>query len=155
MSLSLTFRIDDLSGEPTRALVAHHVADMHANSPPGKTFALVIDGLRAPDITFWTAWSGDAIAGCGALRQLDARNGEIKSMRVAESFLRRGVGRAILDHLVAEARARKIETLWLETGSSPAFDPAIRLYEGAGFVRCGPFDGYIDNDFSVFMTRVV
>jgi putative acetyltransferase len=97
----------------------------------------------------------DEIAGCGALKQLDANRGEIKSMRVADKFLGRGIGRAILNHLIAEARSRGMDSLWLETGSTESFTPALRLYESAGFKRCGPFDDYIDDPFSVFMTRIL
>lgn len=128
---------------------------MHANSPPGNVHALDIDRLRDPTVTFWSAWFGDEIAGCGALKQLGERRGEIKSMRVADSFLGQGIGRAMLDHLVAEARLRGMESLWLETGSSEAFMPAIRLYENAGFTRCGPFNGYVATEFSIFMTRMI
>jgi putative acetyltransferase len=91
----------------------------------------------------------------GALKRLDAGRGEIKSMRVADAWLGRGVGRAILDHIVGEARRMGLTSLWLETGSSPAFVPALKLYETAGFVRCGPFEGYVDDPFSVFMTRAI
>lgn len=154
-TLPLTFRRDDLSGEPTRALIGRHLTGMRANSPPESVHALDVDKLRAPDVSFWSAWVGDEIAGCGALKRLDTRRAELKSMRVADAFLGRGVGRALLDHLIAEARAMGIETLWLETGSVPAFIPALKLYERAGFVRCGPFEGYTDDPFSVFMTRAI
>lgn len=150
---ALEFRIDDLSGEPTCRLVARHLAGMRANSPADGVFALDVDALRQPGVTFWSVWVGDEIAGCGALKELDARRGELKSMRVADQFLGQGVGRALLEHLVREARSRGLESLWLETGSSEAFVPAIRLYESAGFARCGPFDGYVENPFSVFMMR--
>src|SRR4051812_5561441 len=150
---TLTFRVDDLSGGATRALIARHLAGMRANSPPESVHALDIDRLRSPEVTFWSVWAGDEIAGCGALKVLDAHRGELKSMRVADAFLGRGIGRAILEHLIAEARRRAMESLWLETGSTEPFVPALRLYESAGFVRCGPFDGYTDDPFSVFMTR--
>jgi putative acetyltransferase len=155
MSLPLKFVLDDLSGEPTRALIARHLAGMRANSPPESVHALEIDKLRAPDVIFWSAWSGKDIAGCGALKRLDERRGELKSMRVADPFLGQGVGRALLNHLTSEARARGLASLWLETGSSSAFTPALRLYETAGFVRCGPFGDYLDDPFSVFMTRSI
>ena len=155
MSFPLEFRLDDVSGEPTRALIARHLAGMRANSPPESVHALEIDKLRGPDVTFWSVWLGEEIAGCGALKRLDARRGELKSMRVADAFLGRGVGRALLEHLIREARARGMESLWLETGSAAAFIPALRLYESAGFLRCGPFDAYTDDPFSVFMTRAI
>ncbi|HEY0711282.1 MAG TPA: GNAT family N-acetyltransferase [Polyangia bacterium] len=155
MTQPLEFLRDDLSGEPTRALIARHLAGMRANSPPGGVYALEIDKLRTPEVMFWSAWSGEDIAGSGALKLLDGRRGELKSMRVADPFLGRGVGRALLNHLIAEARGMGMESLWLETGSSPAFTPALRLYETAGFVHCGPFGDYPDNPFSVFMTRSI
>jgi putative acetyltransferase len=155
MSLPLGFRLDDLSGAPTRALIARHLAAMRATSPPESVHALEIDQLRGPDVTFWSVWVGKEIAGCGALKRLDVRRGELKSMRVADQFLRHGIGRAMLEHLVAEARARGMESLWLETGSSAEFVPALRLYDSAGFVRCAPFDGYTDDPFSVFMMRAI
>lgn len=154
-SASLTFRLDDLSGAPTRALIARHLAGMRAITPEKSVHALDVDRLRSPDVTFWSAWIGDEIAGCGALKVLDARRGELKSMRVADAFRGRGIGRAILEHLMAEARRRGLDSLWLETGSTEPFIPALRLYESAGFVRCGPFDGYSDDPFSVFMTRTL
>jgi putative acetyltransferase len=155
MSLPLSFRLDDLTGEPTRALIARHLAGMHEHSPPESVHAFDVDKLRQPDVTFWSAWLGEDIAGCGALKRLDALRGEIKSMRVADAFLGRGIGRAILEHLIAEARARGMRSLWLETGSAAAFIPALRLYERAGFARCGPFEDYTEDPFSVFMTREI
>lgn len=152
---TLIFREDDLTGAPTRALIARHLAGMRANSPACSVHAYDIDKLRAPDVTFWSVWVGDQIAGCGALKMLEARRGELKSMRVADPFLGRGIGRALLEFLLAEARRRGVESLWLETGSTAPFTPALRLYESAGFVRCGPFDGYVDDPFSVFMTRPI
>ena len=128
---------------------------MHETSPPESVFAFDIDKLRDPKVTFWSAWIGIEIAGMGALKRIDAARGEIKSMRVADAFLGQGIGRALLEHIVAEARARSLQSLWLETGSAAAFLPAIRLYEGAGFKSCEPFDTYQANPFSVFMTRVL
>ena len=149
---ALTFRVDDLTGAPTRALIARHLAGMRANSPPESVHAFDIDRLRSPGVTFWSAWLGDDIAGCGALKVLDEQRGELKSMRVADACLGHGIGRAILEHLITEARGRGMTGLWLETGSSAPFVPALRLYESAGFVRCGPFGDYADDPFSVFMT---
>jgi putative acetyltransferase len=150
-----TFRVDDLSGAAIRALIAQHLSGMHEHSPPESVHAFDVDKLRQPDVTFWSAWVGEELAGCGALKQIDPARGEIKSMRVVEAFLGRGVGRAILEHIVGEARARGMRSLWLETGSAATFAPAIRLYESAGFTRCGPFDGYVEDPFSVFMTRAL
>ena len=154
-SETLRFTIDDLSGPKTRALIARHLAGMHANSPPESVHALDLSGLQRPGVTFWSAWLGEEIVCCGALKLLGGGRGELKSMRVSDAFLGRGFGRAMLEHLVAQARAQGLTSLWLETGSSPAFVPAQRLYESAGFVRCGPFEGYTDDPFSVFMTRAL
>jgi putative acetyltransferase len=151
--MTLTFRVDDLRGEAIRALVSRHLRGMHESSPPESVHAFDLDGLLAPDVTFWSVWSGDTLAGMGALKDLGDLRGELKSMRVADELLGRGVGRAILEHIVAEARRRGMTSLWLETGSAPAFTPALRLYERAGFTRCGPFDAYVEDPFSIFMTR--
>jgi len=151
----LRFVVDDLSGAPTRALVARHLDGMHASSPPESVHAFDVDRLRQPGVTFWSVWVGSELAGCGALKVLDTERGELKSMRVADRFLGRGIGRAMLEHLTAQARARGLRTLWIETGSSPAFVPALRLYESAGFQRCGPFGDYCEDPFSIFMTRTL
>ena len=153
--MTIEFRRDDLSGEPTRRLIERHLRGMYESSPPESVHALGIDKLRQPDVAFWTAWIDGEIAGCGAIKRLDATRGELKSMRVADEFLGRGIGRAILDHLVAEARRMGLTSLWLETGSTDDFRPALGLYESAGFTPCGPFGDYVEDPFSIFMTRVL
>ncbi len=151
----IIIRRDDLTGEPIRRLIARHLQGMHATSPACSVHALDIDKLRDTSVTFWSAWIGGEVAGCGALKTLDGPHGEIKSMRTADAFLGQGVGRAMLNHILAEARARKLEGLWLETGSSEAFIPALQLYESAGFTRCDPFASYVPDPFSIFMTRTL
>lgn len=151
----LAFSLADLGAPAVQALVRRHLAGMHAASPPDSVHALGLEGLRRSDVTCWTAWRNGSLAGMGALRELDPARGEIKSMRVADAFLGMGVGRAILDHIMATARARGYASLWLETGSSPEFAPALALYSSAGFRRCGPFADYPDDPFSVFMTRTL
>lgn len=126
---------------------------MRAISPPESVHALDLDGLRRPEITFWTAWSGNALLGCGALKELSPDHGEVKSMRTARAHRRSGVARAMLAHIVAEARRRGYERLSLETGSMAEFAPARSLYERFGFRYCEPFAGYVDDPNSVFMTR--
>ncbi len=153
--LNFSFRIENLKGAEVRALVARHLQGMADNSPPGTCFALDIDGLREPGVTLWSAWDGETLAGMGALKILDEKNGELKSMRVADAYLGKGAGRAILDYLLAQARSRGLAALWLETGSSEGFAAALRLYESAGFSYCGPFADYGDNGFSRFMTREI
>ena len=151
----IEIRVDDLTGEATRALIAFHLDGMHDTSPPESVHALDIDGLRHPSVTFWSAWIDGELAGIGALKSIDAERGELKSMRVDDRFRGSGVGRALLRHIIAEARGRGMTSLWLETGSPDDFVPAQRLYESEGFARCGPFDGYTDDPFSVFMTRTL
>jgi putative acetyltransferase len=151
----IEIRVDDLAGEATRALIAFHLDGMHDTSPAESVHALDIDGLRHPSVTFWSAWIDGELAGIAALKSIDAERGELKSMRVDDRFRGSGVGRALLRHLVAEARERGMTSLWLETGSPDDFVPAQRLYESEGFTRCGPFEGYTDDPFSVFMTRTL
>lgn len=126
---------------------------MHQHSPPESVHALPIDQLRSPDITFWSAWADGELLGCGALKQLDAQDGEIKSMRTASRHLRKGVGCALLHHIIGEAERRGYVRLSLETGSMIAFEPARRLYAAAGFSYCGPFANYRLDPNSVFMTK--
>lgn len=143
---------DDLSGAEVRALVAFHLAEMHASSPACSVHALPADKLREPGVTFWSAWLAGDLAAIGAMKQLDPAHGELKSMRAAPAFRRRGLGEAMLLHLIAAARARGYLRLSLETGSGAAFEPAIGLYRKHGFVECGPFADYAEDPFSTFMT---
>jgi putative acetyltransferase len=146
---------DDLTGEQTLALLALHLAGMHANSPPGTCFALDLSGLQAPGITIWSAWSGDRIAGIGALKRLGAGEAEIKSMRTHPDHLRRGVAGILLHHIVAIARHEGIERLHLETGTGPAFEPALALYRAHGFVNGPPFGDYTPSAFNQFLYRAL
>jgi putative acetyltransferase len=155
MQTTIEIRADDLSGDATRRLVALHLAGMHDTSPPESVHALDVDALADPSISFWSAWIDGELAGIGALKAIDASRGELKSMRVDDRFLGAGVGRALLRHLMASARERGMTSLWLETGSTPEFVPAQRLYASEGFVECGPFEGYALDPFSVFMTRAL
>ena len=149
----MLIRLDDLSGPEIRALLEEHLRHMHEVSPAESVHALDLAGLRKPEITFWTAWSGKELLGCGALKELDPAHGEIKSMRTATAHRRQGVGRAMLEHILAEARARRYTRLSLETGAPEAFAPARRLYASFGFAYCGPFADYpADDPNSVFMT---
>ena len=150
--MSLRVVEDDRFGPEVVALLSDHLASMHEHSPPGSVHALDLDRLRDPAITFWTAWHGDDLAGCGALKELDPTHGEVKSMRTAPAHLRQGVGVAILDRLLATARARGYERVSLETGSGPAFDAAHALYIKRGFIPCGPFVGYVRDPFSRFFS---
>jgi putative acetyltransferase len=149
---AMQIRIDDLRGPEIAALLQTHVDFCRAASPPESTHVLDLDGLRAPAVTFWSAWEGPNLIGCGALKQIDPAHGEIKSMHTAARHRGRGVGVAILQHIVAEARARGYRRLSLETGSMAAFAPARALYAGFGFTVCAPFDTYKPDTNSVFMT---
>ena len=149
----MQIRLDDLRGPEIRALLEEHLRNMHELSPPESVHALDLDALRHPSITFWTAWEGGELLGCGALKELDARHGEIKSMRTAMAHRGKGVARAILERIMAEARSRSYGRLSLETGSAVQFLPARRLYENFGFTCCAPFAQYTQDPNSVFMTR--
>ena len=143
---------DDLRGPEIAALLQAHLDAMFEHSPPGSVHALDLDALRAPEISFWTAWDGEDLAGCGALKALDATHGEIKSMRTATSHLRKGVAGQILAHIIDVARTRGYRRLSLETGSNAPFTAAHRLYERFGFEQCGPFADYTDDAFSRYFT---
>lgn len=151
----LEIRRDDLSGPEIRALLEEHLRNMHSISPPESVHALDLAGLRKPEITFWTVWSKSQLLGCGALRQIDHRHGEVKSMCTAALRRREGVGKVMLRHIVEEATARGYLRLSLETGSQAAFEPARKLYESFGFAYCAPFDTYHEDPNSVFMTRLL
>jgi len=148
-------REDDLSDPAVRALLAQHLEHVALQSPPESTHALDVEGLREAAVTFWTAWAGGELTGFGALKELDAEYGEIKSMRTAPAHLRKGVAAALLRHMIDEARRRGYRRLSLETGSMAAFDPARRLYARFGFVACGPFANYVEDPNSVYMTLLL
>ena len=148
----MKIELDDLSRPAIHALLNEHLRSMHELSPPESVHALDLDKLRRPEITFWSAWDGEALLGCAALKELDPRHGEVKSMRTPAARRRTGAGRALLIHVIETARARGYERLSLETGPMAGFEAAHRLYESAGFTRTGPFGDYRDDPFSVFMT---
>lgn len=146
---------DDLTAPAVRDLIAEHLDEMFATSPPESVHALSLASLESPDVTVWSAWDGDEVLGCGALKELDASHGEVKSMRTRAAARGRGVGAAILATILAEARARGYQRLSLETGSEEHFAPARRLYARHGFEQCPPFADYTDDPNSVFMTRTL
>jgi putative acetyltransferase len=155
VDLTLEFRLDDLSGHKTQALVRRHLEGMYANSPACSVHALDLDKLRQPGVTFWSGWIGDELVAIGALKRIDAQNGELKSMRVDDAWLGKGIGRLMLVHIERAAKQAGMKALWLETGSAEAFKPAIELYAGAGYVQCAPFEDYTDDPFSVFMMKAI
>lgn len=151
----LRFIEDDLTGAEISALLRLHLDEMHQWSPPESVHAMPIERLRAPDVTFWSAWSGSELVGCGALKQLDVQHGELKSMRAHPNWRGKGVGKAMLHHLLAEARRRGYARVSLETGRPEPFLPARRLYESHGFGECPPFADYVLDDFSICMTKAL
>ena len=146
-------KLDDLSGPEVADLLAEHLREMHVHSPPESVHALDLDALRKPEITFWSIWSGEKLAGCGALKELGVNHGEIKSMRTSHEFRGKGAGKLILRHILDEAQKRGYRRLSLETGSMVAFAPAYSLYTRFGFKECGPFADYIEDPNSLFMTK--
>lgn len=149
----MLIREDDPNAARVARLLREHLEEMRRITPPESVHALDLDGLRSPDITFWSVWEGDELLGCGALRELDAVSGEIKSMRTAAAHRGKGVASRILEHILAEARRRAYRRLYLETGAMPEFAPAHALYLRHGFEYQGPFGDYLEDPNSVFMSR--
>jgi putative acetyltransferase len=148
----MEIRIDDLRGPEIAELLQEHLDEMFLHSPPDSVHALDLERLRRPEITFWTAWDGDELLGCGALKELDATHAEVKSMRTAAKHQRKGVAARLMRHMLQTARERGYRRLSLETGSPDAFQPARTMYERFGFEECAPFADYVEDPYSVFMT---
>ncbi len=148
----MQIRVDDLRGPKIALLLRAHLENSAKWSPPESIHALDLDGLRAPKITFWTAWEDATLLGCGALKELDPFHGEVKSMHTAAAHRGSGVARGLLTHIQGESRRRSYRRLSLETGSMEGFAPARALYSRFGFVECGPFDSYLADPNSTFMT---
>lgn len=151
--LRMEIREDDLTGTEIAAFLREHLENMREVTPPGSVYAYELERLRAPDVTFWSAWDDEQLLGCAALKELDSRTGEVKSMHTAASYRRRGVASALLDHLIAEAERRGYDHVHLETGASKEFAPARALYVRHGFERRGRFGQYGDDPHSYFMTK--
>lgn len=151
----MNIQVDTLSGPEIAAFLEEHIRDMRSVSPPESKHALDLAGLRKPEITFWTLRVEGKIAGCCALRQLDAQHGEIKSMRTATEFRKQGIGSRLLEHVIQEAGIRGYRRLSLETGAMEFFEPARRLYRKFGFEACGPFSTYKNDPNSVFLTKLL
>jgi len=149
----MEIKLDDLQGHEVSELLLEHLQSMRRISPPESVHALDVDGLRKPDVTFWTVWENGELLGCGALKELDKEHGEVKSMRTAAQHLRKGVARRLLEYILDEARRRGYRRISLETGSQKEFEPAHKLYAACGFRFCDPFADYEDDPNSIFMTR--
>ena len=152
-SVFVEIKVDDLSGPEVHELLREHLRNMFLHSPPESVHALDLEGLRRPEITFWTVWEGGELLGCGALKEIDPGHAEIKSMRTASAHLRKGVAAHLLKHILEESARRGYTRLSLETGSAEAFEPARQLYARYGFTYCGPFADYVEDPYSVFMTK--
>ena len=152
---NVQIRIDDLTGAEIHALLTEHLDCMAQVSPPESRHALNLAQLRQPEITFWTVWEADQLAGCGALKEIEPAHGEVKSMRTARTHLRRGIATLMLEHIISEARRRGYRRLSLETGAMPYFEPARSLYRKAGFKECAAFIGYEPDSNSTFFTREI
>jgi putative acetyltransferase len=137
------------------ALLRHHYDKCHEVTPKCSAHVFTIEKLAAPDIDFWAAWDGDTLLGVGAMKPLDETHGEVKSMHTTEAARRRGVGSAMLQHIIQTARARGLTRLSLETGSFGYFEPAVALYKAHGFTECPPFGDYKLDPNSVFLTRTL
>lgn len=151
----MEIRVDELKSPEILGLLREHLQSMTLHSPPESIHALDVEALRRPEITFWSAWEGAELMGCGALKELAPGHGEIKSMRTVAAHLRRGVAAALMRQILAEAQRRGYERLSLETGSAAAFAPAHRLYASFGFQPCEPFADYVEDPHSVFMTKAL
>lgn len=153
--MNLQIREDDLSGPEIAQFLQEHLTEMRAVTPPESVHALDLEGLRSPAITFWSVWEGEELVGSGALKQIDPQSGEIKSMRTAQKYRRRGIAAQILEHVLQEANRRGYTRLYLETGSMTAFIPARTLYERYGFEYRGPFANYTADPNSAFMMKTL
>jgi putative acetyltransferase len=147
--------VDDLTGPQIARFLDEHVSEMLSITPPESKHALDLEMLRGPGITFWSVMDGGAVVGCGALKRLDARHAEVKSMRTLAARQRSGIASMMLEHIITEARRMGFTRLSLETGSAAFFAPARRLYQKFGFEHCEPFADYRPDPLSVFLTRTL
>ena len=145
----------DLTDDRILQLLRYHFDKCHEVTPKCSAHVFTVEKLASPGIDFWAAWEGETLLGTGAMKPLDDRHGEVKSMHTAETARRRGVGSALLRHIVDTSRARGLQRLSLETGSFGYFEPAVALYKAHGFEECPPFGDYKLDPNSVFLTRVL
>lgn len=147
--------VDDLSGPEIAEFLNEHVQEMRSITPLESKHALDLDGLRKPEITFWSVMDGDTLVGCGAIKRLDAGHAELKSMRTTPTRKRSGIASLLLEHIITEAKRMGFTRLSLETGAAEFFRPARKLYEKFGFDYCEPFAEYRPDPHTVFMTRAL
>jgi putative acetyltransferase len=151
----MEIKVDDLSGSEIAEFLEEHIREMKSVSPPESKHALDLEGLRKPDIIFWTVWDDDHLIGCGAMKELDTDHAEIKSMRTTTSCRGKRIASMLLQHILHEAKLRGYRRISLETGSMPFFEPARNLYAKYGFKDCAPFPPYREDPNSIFMTRTL
>ena len=151
----MDIKIDNLDGVEVKLLLQEHHDDMLKHSPPESVHALDLSSLKASDVTFWTAWINGELAGCGALKKLNEKHAELKSMRTSQKFLRKGVAVKLLTHIINIAKTQSITKISLETGTKKAFVPAQKLYKGFGFQECQPFSNYKEDPYSMFLTKTI
>lgn len=151
----MKIRTGSLTHPAVIALLEEHHQDMLIHSPEESVHALDLSSLAQEDITFWSVWKSNELAGCGALKALDSQHGEIKSMRTSGNFLRQGVAKLLLEHILVEAKTRGYQKLFLETGTMAAFIPAQKLYQQLGFEYCPPFSDYQEDPYSTFMSKII
>jgi putative acetyltransferase len=149
----MEIKIDDLSGSEIAEFLEEHIKEMKSASPPESRYALDLEGLRKPEIIFWTVWDDSRLIGCGATKELDSAHAEIKSMRTTASCRGKGIASMLLQHILNEARLQGYRRISLETGSMPFFEPARNLYAKYGFEDCALCSTYREDPNSVFMTR--
>jgi putative acetyltransferase len=151
----MKIQIDNLKSVKVKQLLQEHHNDMLKHSPVESVHALDLSSLKAPEVTFFTAWFDNELAGCGALKKLSEKHVELKSMRTSQHFLRRGVAAKLLTHMITTAQAQSYERISLETGTMNAFVPAQKLYKSFGFQVCQPFSDYQEDPFSMFLTKTI
>lgn len=151
----MEIRIDDLTGKEIALLLQEHHEDMLEHTPAESVHALDISGLQAPDVTFWSAWIEGELAGCGAIKVIEAGHAELKSMRTSSTHLRQGVAQRLLTYILAAAKDQGIATISLETGTPDSFIPAQKLYRDFGFKECAPFANYSEDPYSLYMTKKI
>ncbi|MGI5399253.1 GNAT family N-acetyltransferase [Streptomyces sp. CA-135486] len=147
--------VDDLSNPDIAGFLNEHVQQMRSITPLESKHALDLDGLRKPEVTFWSVMDGDTLVGCGAIKRLDAGHAELKSMRTTPTRKRSGIASLLLEHITTEAKRMGFTRLSLETGAAEFFLPARKLYEKFGFIPCEPFAEYQPDPNSTFMTRML
>jgi putative acetyltransferase len=146
-------RAGDFANPKVLALLREHLTGMQTHSPPESVYALDVEGLQSAEVTFYSVWDNkeEDLVAIGALKEIDAATGEVKSMRTAQAHLRQGAAAILLEFFITKARQRGYQRLCLETGSGPAFEPALALYRQHGFKNCGPFGGYEASAFNQFL----